>query len=68
MRADRVTGKGPTTEHPQNKEANMTQALGILFFAGIMVAGSDGPWFPWANLAGLAVTAAACWRLREVAK
>jgi hypothetical protein len=46
----------------------MTQTLGLIFFAGIMVAGSDGAWFPWANMAGLAVTIAACWRLREVAK
>ncbi len=38
----------------------MKQTLGLLFFTGIMIAGSDGAWFPWANIAGLAVAAACC--------
>jgi len=28
--------------------------LGILFLAGFGLAGSDGEWFPWPNLAGVA--------------
>ena len=27
--------------------------MGILFAAGIILAGSDGGWFPWINLAGV---------------
>lgn len=33
--------------------------FGFLFFCGIVVAGSDGPLFPWANAAGLVVSYAA---------
>ena len=29
--------------------------LAFCFVAGIMVAGADGPWFPWINFAGIAV-------------
>ena len=31
--------------------------LGTLFAAGIILAGSDGGWFPWINWAGIAVLA-----------
>lgn len=37
----------------------MIIVFGVLFFAGVVVAGSDGPWFPWANAAGLMVSYAA---------
>ena len=30
----------------------MCWLLGMLFLAGLALAGSDGPWFPWANCAG----------------
>jgi len=29
--------------------------LGFVFFAGIMMAGSDGQWFPWPNLLGVSI-------------
>lgn len=45
----------------------MKLLIGLLFFAGIMVAGSEGDWWPWANIAGVAVTAAACWCARGMA-
>lgn len=31
----------------------MDWALGILFSIGLVIAGSDGDWFPWVNLSGL---------------
>ena len=27
--------------------------MGILFTFGILIAGSDGAWFPWVNFAGI---------------
>lgn len=30
----------------------MRWVTGLLLFAGIALAGSSGPWFPWPNLAG----------------
>lgn len=27
----------------------------ILFSAGVLLAGADGPWFPWINIAGIVV-------------
>ena len=35
----------------------MNWIFGILFAAGIILAGSDGEWFPWINGAGLCVLA-----------
>ncbi|MBE0598314.1 MAG: hypothetical protein IH614_13685 [Desulfuromonadales bacterium] len=29
-------------------------AEATLLFAGLALAGSEGPWFPWINLAGMA--------------
>ena len=29
--------------------------LSILFFGGLMIAGSDGEYFPWLNLVGVAM-------------
>lgn len=26
--------------------------VGLLFAGGILIAGSDGPWFPWVNVIG----------------
>lgn len=37
----------------------MKHLLGLLFFAGIIIAGSDGPWFPLVNVAGLALSGVA---------
>jgi hypothetical protein len=37
----------------------------IAFFAGLVMAMSDGPWFPWANLAGViifSIAPVAAWR------
>lgn len=31
----------------------MRWILGALIFFGLALAGSEGEWFPWANLAGL---------------
>jgi len=28
---------------------------GIFFIAGLILAGSDGPWFPWPNIAGVII-------------
>ena len=33
-------------------------ALGFLFSAGILIAGSDGAWFPWVNLVGVGMIGA----------
>lgn len=33
--------------------------IGVLFAAGIIIAGSDGPYFPWINLVGVMGVAAA---------
>ena len=37
------------------KKHLMTTIAAILFSAGILMAGSDGAWFPWINIVGLAV-------------
>ena len=29
--------------------------LAALFMGGLLIAGSDGQWFPWANFAGIAL-------------
>ena len=34
-----------------------TFLTGILFTTGLILAGSDGPWFPWVNLAGVGIFA-----------
>jgi hypothetical protein len=31
--------------------------ISILFTAGLLLAGSDGEWFPWANFAGILLLA-----------
>ena len=41
------------------------QLLGILFFFGLVVASTDGAWFPWANFAGVAMMAAAVFFIRR---
>lgn len=33
----------------------MNWILGALFASGLLIAGSDGPWFPWANFGGAIV-------------
>ena len=35
--------------------------IAILFTFGLLIAGSDGPWFPWFNFLGLAMFAASAW-------
>jgi hypothetical protein len=37
------------------KEVPLKTLTGIAFAAGIILAGSDGPFFPWPNLAGTVV-------------
>jgi hypothetical protein len=37
----------------------MQNLLAGLFLVGIVVAGSDGDWFPWVNLCGLALSGVA---------
>jgi len=32
--------------------------MALLFFGGILLAGSDGAWFPWVNLVGALAIAA----------
>lgn len=34
------------------KSVTFSWLMAILFCAGILLAGSDGGWFPWINLAG----------------
>ena len=41
------------------KERSLIFIFGILFISGIILAGSDGTWFPWPNVLGLLLTAAA---------
>jgi len=31
--------------------------MGILFTSGILIAGSDGAWFPWVNFVGIGLLA-----------
>jgi hypothetical protein len=31
------------------------KAAGIFFITGLILAGSDGTWFPWVNLAGACI-------------
>jgi len=31
--------------------------MALIFYAGVMLGGSDGDWFPWANLAGAVLLA-----------
>ena len=33
--------------------------FGIMFATGLILAGSDGEWFPWVNLVGVAMIGAA---------
>ncbi len=39
------------------KQSIENTILGILFAAGIILAGSDGGWFPWINWAGIGILA-----------
>jgi len=39
----------------------MQNVLAGLFLVGIVIAGSDGDWFPWVNLGGLALSGVAVW-------
>jgi len=41
------------------KERSLILIFGILFLSGIILAGSDGTWFPWPNVLGLLLTALA---------
>jgi hypothetical protein len=34
----------------------MQTILAFLFLLGIVIAGSDGDWFPWINIGGLALS------------
>jgi hypothetical protein len=36
----------------------MKYLMALLLIAGIALAGSDGEWFPWGNLAGVGILAA----------
>lgn len=31
------------------------KAAGIFFVTGLIMAASDGPWFPWPNIAGVVI-------------
>lgn len=35
----------------------MKWLLAVLFMAGLLLAGSDGPMFPWPNMAGIGLIA-----------
>jgi hypothetical protein len=37
----------------------MLYLIGFVCFVGVLLAGSDGPWFPWPNLAGTLIFAGA---------
>lgn len=42
---------------------------GIFFIAGLILAASDGPWFPWVNLAGVclfSLSPVAAWRAERM--
>ena len=43
----------------QKSDAMKQNLLAGLFLAGIVIAGSDGDWFPWVNLCGLALSGVA---------
>ena len=36
---------------------DMIYIIGTIFFIGIVLAGSDGPYFPWPNMAGIVLFA-----------
>jgi len=38
---------------PNEKIGIKDWILGTLFVIGILIAGSDGDWFPWFNIAGV---------------
>jgi len=40
-------------------EEGMKVLIGILFTVGLLIAGSDGPWFPWVNVIGAVIMSAA---------
>jgi uncharacterized membrane protein len=58
-----------TAAHPEDpgRQAALAKGIGmiqvknaiagVLFAAGIILAGSDGDWFPWINLAGIGILA-----------
>jgi len=42
--------------------------VGLLFAVGLLVAGSEGPWFPWVNVIGAVAMSAAVplsWMIEE---
>ena len=48
------------------KQEILIQAAGLLFFAGIILAGSDGAWFPYINFAGVGVSFSGVLMLRRI--
>ncbi|MCK9350874.1 MAG: hypothetical protein M0P44_06610 [Clostridiales bacterium] len=49
------------TDPTQKQGGTMQNVLAGLFLVGIVIAGSDGDWFPWVNLGGLALSGVAVW-------
>jgi hypothetical protein len=44
----------------------MIYLFGLLFIIGLILAGSDGPAFPWPNIAGLACMAGAAAGINKI--
>ena len=40
--------------------------LGVMFCFGLVLAGSDGSWFPWPNLVGCGTLALMAWWAKKV--
>ena len=50
----------------RTEEKSMIYIIGTLFFIGIMLAGSDGPYFPWPNMAGIVLFAiSGIWAIKK---
>ncbi|MCF8094445.1 MAG: hypothetical protein K9J79_03700 [Desulfobacteraceae bacterium] len=41
----------------------LIQFAGLLFFTGMILAGSDGAWFPWLNLLSIPVSGSGAYLL-----
>lgn len=54
-----ATVRSRTGRKKQMKERLLVFIFGFLFLSGIILAGSDGTFFPWLNVSGLLLTAGA---------
>jgi hypothetical protein len=43
----------------------MNIVIGIGFFCGVLLVGSDGGLFPWVNVAGLGLSAGCVWAFKR---